>query len=76
MMGTMELLRATNASATYTRQIVFLALTGEPWDYMGSRRLMWEINNNATSVSGLDLSRIDQVWGGRKAGARGVVAGG
>ena len=40
---------------------------------------MWEINNSATSVSGLDVSRVDQVWGGRKSrmqGEAGRVRGG
>eukprot|EP00195_Chlamydomonas_chlamydogama_P012863 CAMPEP_0202894688 /NCGR_PEP_ID=MMETSP1392-20130828/4034_1 /ASSEMBLY_ACC=CAM_ASM_000868 /TAXON_ID=225041 /ORGANISM="Chlamydomonas chlamydogama, Strain SAG 11-48b" /LENGTH=710 /DNA_ID=CAMNT_0049579449 /DNA_START=101 /DNA_END=2233 /DNA_ORIENTATION=+ len=61
MLAAMELLRVTNASSTYTRQLLFVAMTGEPWDYMGSRRMLWEMDKNSTTTSGLDLSRIDQV---------------
>lgn len=61
LLAAMELLRLTGASSTYTRQLVFIALGGETWDYMGSRRLMWEMEGNGTAVSGLDLERVDQV---------------
>ena len=34
---------------------------GEPWDYMGSRRLLLDMSMNTTSTSGLNLTLIDQV---------------
>jgi hypothetical protein len=43
------------------RQIVFLALAGEPWNYMGSRRLMWDLARGGTPfTAGLDLADVDQ----------------
>lgn len=35
--------------------------SGESWDYMGSRRLLLDMNMNTTSTSGLNLTLIDQV---------------
>lgn len=46
---------------SYRRRIVFLALAGEPWDYMGSRRLLWEMQQGSNATAGLDLDLIDQV---------------
>jgi len=50
------------------RQLVFLCLAGEPWGYMGSRRLLWDMHKskfmNATGNTydpGLDLDDVDQV---------------
>jgi Nicastrin len=43
------------------RRIVFLALTGEAWDYTGSRRLLWEMHRGSDATAGLDLDLIDQV---------------
>ena len=37
------------------------APSGESWDYMGSRRLLLDMNMNTTSTSGLNLTLIDQV---------------
>lgn len=61
MMAAMSILRDTGQAATYTRQLAFLALAGEPWDYMGSRRLLLEIEYNSTSVAGLNMSNLDQI---------------
>ncbi|KAI8468238.1 MAG: Nicastrin-domain-containing protein [Monoraphidium minutum] len=48
-------------SRAYARQIVFLALAGEPWGYMGSKAFLWELERGGAAVEGLDLSLIDQV---------------
>lgn len=60
MMAAAEALGGTAASERYQRRIVFAALRGEPWGLMGSRRLLWEMNVNASSaVSGLGLHNLD-----------------
>ena len=53
-------LGATGASASYSRQVVFLALAGEPWGYMGSRAFLWELERGGVTVEGLDLGLVDQ----------------
>jgi hypothetical protein len=47
---------------------VFTALTGEPWGYMGSKRLLYEMYRRDNSgdrdslwVAGLHMEDIDQV---------------
>ena len=35
------------AVATYSKRLVLTALLGEPWGYMGSKRLLWEMNVHA-----------------------------
>ena len=47
-------LNTDTRTATYRRTIVFLAMTGEPWDYMGSKRLLWDMyntNNNSNAFA-------------------------
>lgn len=61
MLAAIDILRQTNASLTYTRRLAFLAMAGEPWDYMGSRRLLFDMYQNSTSTAGLNLALIDQV---------------
>jgi hypothetical protein len=38
-------------------------LGGEPWDFMGSRRLMYDMYRNTTATvgSGFDLAHVDEV---------------
>jgi hypothetical protein len=45
----------------YQKRIIFLAVMGEPWDFMGSRRLLWEMENGTLSVQGLDLESIEGI---------------
>ncbi len=44
---------------------MFAGLAGEVWNYMGSKRLVWDLNGTATGgntfTQGLNLSSIDQV---------------
>ena len=54
--------RAASASSTpYSRRLVFAALAGEAWDFMGSRRLLWELHAGSDATAGLSLDAIDQV---------------
>ncbi|KAL3698397.1 hypothetical protein R1sor_012473 [Riccia sorocarpa] len=45
----------------FQKQIVFLAVTGEAWGYLGSRRFLLELAGGNPSLSGLNISRIHQV---------------
>jgi nicastrin len=45
----------------YSRRIVLMALAGEPWGYMGSRRLLWEAASGSNATAGLDVALIEQV---------------
>ena len=60
--------------AAGSRQLVFVGLAGEPWGYMGSRRLLWDMHKASIDppsaqgqdpasayVAGLQLDDIDQV---------------
>ena len=51
----------TAAVATYSKRLVLTALVGEPWGYMGSKRLLWEMNSQAGTTAGLSLEQIEQV---------------
>lgn len=48
-------------AADYDRQLVFVALVGEPWGYMGSKTFLWELERRGVTVQGLDLALVDQV---------------
>ena len=50
----------TAAIATYSKRLVLTALMGEPWGYMGSKRLLWEMYNLADTTTGLDVENIQQ----------------
>ncbi|KAL2608334.1 hypothetical protein R1flu_026907 [Riccia fluitans] len=45
----------------FQKQIIFLAVTGEAWGYLGSRRFLRELASGNPSLSGLSMSRIHQV---------------
>ena len=55
------LVLAVIPSHTCRRQLVFAAITGDPWNYMGSRRLSWDIERGTTYTAGLNWTDIDQV---------------
>ena len=50
----------TAAVATYNKRLVLTALMGEPWGFMGSKRLLWEMYNQADTMTGVDLDHIEQ----------------
>lgn len=45
----------------YRRHLVFTAFAGETWDYMGSKRFLWDLHSGGNSTAGLSLDLIDQV---------------
>ena len=45
----------------YARRVIFLAVMGEPWDFMGSRRLLWEMEKGSSSVDGFSLDAIESL---------------
>lgn len=45
----------------YRRHLLFTAFAGETWDYMGSKRFLWELHSGGDSTAGLSLDLIDQV---------------
>lgn len=51
----------SSSSSSYSKRIVFMALAGEPWGYMGSRRLLWEAASGSNSTAGLNMSLVEQV---------------
>eukprot|EP00878_Enallax_costatus_P044427 GHUV01053036.1.p1 GENE.GHUV01053036.1~~GHUV01053036.1.p1 ORF type:complete len:110 (-),score=22.16 GHUV01053036.1:102-431(-) len=66
MLGALSVLQSTlkttgGAGSIYSRRVVFLALAGEPWGYMGSRRLLYEAYTGSNNTAGLDLSLIEKV---------------
>ncbi|GAX78406.1 hypothetical protein CEUSTIGMA_g5848.t1 [Chlamydomonas eustigma] len=62
MLTAMTILKSNGVDSNYDRQLAFLAVAGEDWDYMGSRRLLLDMSIlNTTSTSGLNLALIDQV---------------
>ena len=60
MLAAAEALGSSGHAAQYRRRLVFVALSGEPWGLMGSKRLLWELAAGGNATSGLDLARIDQ----------------
>lgn len=63
MLVAMQILTSDPGRASsYSRQLAFAVIPGEPWDLMGSRRLLWEMARGSPSTAGLDLDLIDQVW--------------
>ncbi|GAX77223.1 hypothetical protein CEUSTIGMA_g4669.t1 [Chlamydomonas eustigma] len=62
MLTAMTILSLNDVGRDYERQLAFLAVAGEDWDYMGSRRLLLDMSVlNTTATSGLNLTLIDQV---------------
>ncbi len=61
MLAAVDALGSSGQASTYSKQLVFLAVVGEPWDYMGSRRFLWELARGSETVQGLALEYIEQV---------------
>jgi nicastrin len=65
MLATAQVLGSTENSPLivqkYQKRVVFLAVMGEPWDFMGSRRLLWELENGGLSVQGLEVESIEGI---------------
>ena len=61
MLAAAEIVGNSSLAASFKRRIVFAALAGEPWGYMGSKRLLWELANRENSTEGLALEKFEQV---------------
>lgn len=61
LLVSMELLGSKIAQASMSRRVAFAALAGEPWGFMGSKQLLWQLHQGSDSLDGLQLSSIDQV---------------
>lgn len=61
LLAVIEVLAHKIDQSKMKRRIAFAALAGEPWGYMGSKQLLWQLHQGAESVEGLSLDTIDQV---------------
>lgn len=61
MLTAAEILANHSEPSAFKRRLVFMALAGEAWGNMGSKRLLWEMSQKENSTQGLQLSAIDQV---------------
>ncbi|KAL2897351.1 Nicastrin [Bienertia sinuspersici] len=65
--GLVALLAAVDALShsdylkSFTKQLVFLALTGEAWGFLGSRRFLHELELQSDAVAGLNITLIETV---------------
>lgn len=48
-------------STAYRRRLAFVAVAGDTWGAMGSRRLLWELHSGTAAIEGIRFSDIDQV---------------
>lgn len=60
MLAAAEALGNASAAGNYNRRLAFVALAGEPWGLMGSRRLLWQMHAGDPSVHGLRLDAVEQ----------------
>ena len=60
MLAAAEALGNASAAGNYSRRLGFVALAGEPWGLMGSRRLLWQMHAGDPSVHGLRLDAVEQ----------------
>ena len=61
MLAAAEVLANHTRQKNMTRRVAFASLAGEPWGFMGSKRLLWDLHQKSGSVNGLTLDSIDQV---------------
>lgn len=61
MLAGFDLVARHSQQAGMKRRLAFAALAGEPWGFMGSKRLLWQMDQNQSSVQGLALDDVDQV---------------
>lgn len=61
MLAAAEILGNSTHAQGYERRLVFAALAGEPWGYMGSKRFLWELHKGENSTKPLSLLAVDQV---------------
>ncbi len=62
MLVAADVIAMANVSDTYAKHVVWAPVVGDVWGYMGSKRMVWEMMNNAsTSMAGLSVDLIQQV---------------
>lgn len=61
LLAAVDALSHIDGMSEFTKQLVFLVVTGEAWGYLGSRRFLAELTSGADSVHGLSSALIDQV---------------
>ena len=61
MLAAAEALANGTDPTAWKKRVVFMALVGEPWGYMGSKRLLWELAIGGNGTQGLQLEDIEQV---------------
>lgn len=62
MLAAAQILGASAHTSAYTRHVVFTALAGETWGYMGSKRMLWEMaGGGSNATAGLSLDAVETV---------------
>lgn len=64
MLVAADLLKDGASEEDSTHRVAFLALAGEPWDYMGSKRMIWELGQGKGASGNsipFDLDNVDKV---------------
>jgi Zn-dependent M28 family amino/carboxypeptidase len=67
MLVAADLLRSGGRSSAYERDIVFVALSGEAYDLMASRRLLYDLSHKGqdrrarANLAGLELEHIESI---------------
>eukprot|EP00210_Caulerpa_lentillifera_P002616 g2503.t1 len=50
MLSAIEILNQKSDFKQYKKQLAFIAFAGEPWDFMGSKRFLWELTKEQDSI--------------------------
>lgn len=61
LLGNTSAVNNSSELRDFSKRVVFVALVGEPWGLMGSKRLLWEMTNNSTAVGGFKVDRIESI---------------
>ncbi|GAB4818162.1 hypothetical protein N2152v2_005208 [Parachlorella kessleri] len=63
-----QILGMGGGAGDFTRRVLFGALAGETWGYMGSKRMLWEMASGNASMAGIDLASVETVLEVRQVG--------
>jgi hypothetical protein len=61
MLVAADILSQHGRGSSYTHDLIFVSLSGEAFDLMASRRLLYEMTLGANSTVGLDINRTEAV---------------
>ncbi|KAJ3699369.1 hypothetical protein LUZ61_003074 [Rhynchospora tenuis] len=61
LLTAVDALSHVNHLKNLKKQLIFAALTGEAWGYLGSRKFLQELDLGSDSVQGLSSSMIEQI---------------